>query len=181
MPGIPFIHYGDEIGLRQSEGLPSKEGGYSRTGARTPMQWNASENLGFSTAAPGRLYLPIDLAPDAPTVEREEQAPGSLLRRIKGLIRLRRQNPALSNDGLFTPLYAEAWKYPFVYSRAKDGQTFVIAINPSGAEAKAEFALDSARELRLVHGDKVPHTLTAGRCAMTMAALSFGIYEISTV
>ena len=40
MPGVPFIYYGDEIGMRSLDGLPSKEGGYGRTGARTPMQWD---------------------------------------------------------------------------------------------------------------------------------------------
>ncbi len=49
MPGVPFLYYGDEIGMRYRN-LPTKEGGYVRTGTRTPMQWDASANLGFSTA-----------------------------------------------------------------------------------------------------------------------------------
>ena len=40
MPGAPFIYYGDEIGMRYVEGLTSVEGGYERTGARSPMQWD---------------------------------------------------------------------------------------------------------------------------------------------
>lgn len=44
MPGAPFIYYGDEIGMRYVEGLVSKEGGYGRTGARSPMQWDSSKN-----------------------------------------------------------------------------------------------------------------------------------------
>ena len=38
MPGVPFLYYGDEIGMRY-RALPGKEGGYVRTGSRTPMQW----------------------------------------------------------------------------------------------------------------------------------------------
>lgn len=38
MPGAPFIYYGDEIGMRYLEGLTSVEGGYGRTGSRSPMQ-----------------------------------------------------------------------------------------------------------------------------------------------
>ena len=49
MPGVPFLYYGDEIGMRYRN-LPTKEAGYVRTGTRTPMQWDASANLGFSTA-----------------------------------------------------------------------------------------------------------------------------------
>ena len=52
MPGVPFIYYGDEIGMRYQGHLKSKEGGYYRTGARTPMQWNRALNCGFSTASP---------------------------------------------------------------------------------------------------------------------------------
>ena len=47
MPGAPFLYYGDEIGMRYLR-LPTKEGGYFRTGSRTPMQWAPGENLGFS-------------------------------------------------------------------------------------------------------------------------------------
>ena len=50
-PGVPYIYMGDEIGMRQVEGLASKEGGFGRTGARTPMQWDAGKNAGFSKAA----------------------------------------------------------------------------------------------------------------------------------
>lgn len=44
MPGAPFLYYGDEIGMRYQK-LPTKEGGYFRTGSRTPMQW-----------APGKIW-----------------------------------------------------------------------------------------------------------------------------
>jgi len=48
MKGVPFVYYGDEIGMDYIPGLPSKEGGYIRTGSRTPMQWNGNKNHGFS-------------------------------------------------------------------------------------------------------------------------------------
>lgn len=59
MPGVPFLYYGDEIGLNYVPNLLSKEGGYTRTGSRTPMQWNEGVNAGFSEAEPEKLYLPI--------------------------------------------------------------------------------------------------------------------------
>ena len=69
MPGIPFIYYGNEIGMRQLYDLPHVEGAYKpRAGARTPMQWSAGKNLGFSTAESDKIYLPVDSAADAPTV-----------------------------------------------------------------------------------------------------------------
>lgn len=51
LPGAPFLYYGDEIGMRYVEDLVSVEGGYERTGSRSPMQWDKSTNAGF----PARL------------------------------------------------------------------------------------------------------------------------------
>jgi maltose alpha-D-glucosyltransferase/alpha-amylase len=83
MPGTPFIYYGDEIGLRTLDGLPSKEGGYHRTGSRTPMQWDDTANAGFSTAAPEQLYLPVDSRPDRPTVAHQTADAHSLLNTVR--------------------------------------------------------------------------------------------------
>ena len=57
MPGVPFLYQGDEIGMRHIDEIPSKEGGYCRTGARTPMQWSDETNAGFSDAS-GGIPLP---------------------------------------------------------------------------------------------------------------------------
>ena len=77
MPGVPFIYYGNEIGMRQlGQDWPQVEGAYKpRNGARTPMQWSSEKNLGFSSAAPEKLYLPVDPAGDAPTVAEQEKDP----------------------------------------------------------------------------------------------------------
>jgi maltose alpha-D-glucosyltransferase/alpha-amylase len=73
MPGLPIIYYGDEIGMRCLK-LPSKEGGYDRTGSRTPMQWTAGHKAGFSSAPAEKLYLPVDPAPRAPNVADQVRA-----------------------------------------------------------------------------------------------------------
>ena len=76
MPGVPFVYYGDEIGMDYIEGLPSKEGGYIRTGSRTPMQWNKQVNV---------TYLPMDHSENAPTVEQQQADENSLLQLVKKL------------------------------------------------------------------------------------------------
>lgn len=133
MPGVPFLYYGDEIGMRYIEGLTSKEGGYNRTGTRTPMQWNGAKNLGFSTASKEKLYLPVDESGDAPTVESQSKCKGSLLNTVKDVIRLRHENEDLCSDGDFEVLYAESKKYPFIYKRGN----FIIGVNPSLNAVKA--------------------------------------------
>ena len=130
MPGTPFIYYGDEIGMQYRK-LPSKEGGYERTGARTPMQWANAKNAGFSNAPADKLYLPVSEAPGRPTVAAQESDPDSLLNRVRSLIRTRKALPALQADGDFKVIYAESGKLPFVYLREKAGQKLMVALNPS--------------------------------------------------
>lgn len=55
--------------LRYVENLVSVEGGYNRTGSRSPMQLEHSVNFGFSNASPEKLYIPTDDKPNSPTVE----------------------------------------------------------------------------------------------------------------
>ncbi|MDR0914001.1 MAG: glycosylase [Oscillospiraceae bacterium] len=125
LPGVPFLYYGDEIGMRYLEGLVSKEGGYSRTGSRTPMQWDSSQNLGFSSAPAKKLYLPVDNAADAPTVENQKNNPDSIYKVVTDIIKLRKENPSLGNDGSFEFIYAEANQFPLVYRRGE----FTVFIN----------------------------------------------------
>jgi len=132
MPGVPTLYYGDEIGMRTLEGLPSKEGSYDRSGIRTPMQWDSSANAGFSSAEAEQLYFPIDPEEDRSTVQKAETDPNSLLNHIRALIRVKRETPSLAGDADFKVLYAERGKFPIVYERSKGGVCCLVAINPCG-------------------------------------------------
>ncbi len=155
MPGVPFLYYGDEIGMRFTDGLQSKEGGFSRTGTRTPMQWDSSANLGFSTASPDKLYLPVDSSDDAPTVEAQESDEDSILNTIRRVIRLRHENEDLQSDGDFEVVYAESGKYPFIFKRGR----FIIAVNPTGREQTAPFRFEGVPVFNIgkacVEGQKI--------------------------
>jgi glycosidase len=133
MPGTPFIYYGDEIGMRSSD-LPSKEGGYKRTGVRTPMQWEKIPNLGFSTAPEDAFYLPVDKSPDAPTVQAQESDPNSLLNTVRAIIRLRRQHPALAASADFKVHHAVGGDPVFIYERFSVDERLLIVLNPSDHE-----------------------------------------------
>ena len=130
MPGAPFVYYGDEIGMRYVEGLTSVEGGFNRTGARSPMQWDSCVNAGFSAAAKEKLYIPIDPAEDRPTVEKQLKDADSLLHFIKGLICLRQEHPALQSRGGIRFVSNGAPKQALAYEREQDGEKLLIAINP---------------------------------------------------
>ncbi len=128
MPGVPFLYYGDEIGMRYLD-VPTKEGGYQRTGSRTPMQWDHHRNLGFSSAPEDELYLPVDHAPDAPTVEDQLKNDDSLLQETKRLIALRLKYTDLQADAPFSAVYVGGQNEPFLYRRGD----LLLAVNPSGS------------------------------------------------
>jgi maltose alpha-D-glucosyltransferase/alpha-amylase len=143
MPGVPFLYYGDEIGLKSVNGLPGKEGSYDRSNVRTPMQWDNTEvNAGFSTASKEKLYLPIDPDENRPAVSQEEKDPLSLLNQTRNLISTKKTYKALDADASWKLLYAERGKMPLIYERTKDNQTIFIAINPSLANVEATLKID---------------------------------------
>ena len=134
LPGVPFLYYGDEIGMRYLEYLPTKEGGYTRTGSRTPMQWSEGKNLGFSDGDPARLYLPVDPALDAPTVGAQEKDPVSLLNTVKAVLRLRHVCPDLQADGDLAILHAKKDDPLLVYRRG----AMTLAANPSDKSVRVD-------------------------------------------
>jgi len=160
LPGVPFLYYGDEIGMRYLKKLPSKEGGYTRTGSRTPMQWNSGANAGFSSAAPEALYLPVDTESGAPDVESQEKDPQSLLNTVKELLRLRKSseelgskpnlqilhvgNSAYTNAGISDSLVSVAVDRSFFYRRGD----FIIAINPGAGAVEVPLSVQKTPELK---------------------------------
>ncbi|MET0862834.1 MAG: alpha-amylase family glycosyl hydrolase [Nakamurella sp.] len=132
---VPSIYYGDEIGQRYQSGLPNVEGSeifpeyYNRAGCRTPMQWDDSENAGFSSAPADALYLPIDPAADRATVAGQLADPDSILHLVRKLIGLRQAHPAL---GARTSTRVLNAGYPLVYLR---DETYLVVVNPRRATA----------------------------------------------
>ncbi|HEX9705711.1 MAG TPA: maltose alpha-D-glucosyltransferase [Gemmatimonadales bacterium] len=98
LPGTPIIYYGDEIGMGDNVYLGD------RNSVRTPMQWSADRNAGFSRANPQRLYLPVTLDPEyhyeTVNVEAQQNNPQSLLWWMKRLIALRKRHPAFGRGTL---------------------------------------------------------------------------------
>jgi maltose alpha-D-glucosyltransferase/alpha-amylase len=140
MPGVPFIYYGDEIGMKYEMNLPSKEGSNERAGTRTPMQWAPGATAGFSTCTPDKLYLPVATDGGKITVATEEKDPNSLLNYTRKLVKLRHATPALGNLADWKLVSSLKQPYPMVYQRTMDGQTCIIALNPSGKAVKASLA-----------------------------------------
>lgn len=139
MPGVPFFYYGDEIGMPYRSDLPSKEGGFNRTGSRTPMQWSKGKNAGFSTAPREKLYLPVE--EDGVNVVEQLKDPNSLINATKKLIALRKSSHALSADGELQFLNRDGQNYPLVYQRSGADGVYLICINPTDCEQSFAFDL----------------------------------------
>ncbi|NJK87052.1 MAG: glycosylase [Bacteroidales bacterium] len=180
MPGIPFIYYGNEIGMKQLYDLPHVEGAYKpRAGNRTPMQWAPGENLGFSTASPEKLYLPVDPASDAPNVAAQETDPNSLLNRTRKLIELRHSEKALQAYAEFVPVYAVENGYPFVFARAVENEIILAVFNPANRTEKASFNLNiKAKKTKLLTGDNIPVKIKGNSFEIEAPPVSYAVYKL---
>jgi maltose alpha-D-glucosyltransferase/alpha-amylase len=98
LPGTPVLYYGDEIGMGDNVYLGDRDG------VRTPMQWSADRNAGFSTANPQRLYLPVIIDPqyhyETVNVAAQLDNPDSLLWWVRRLIALRKRYPVFGRGTL---------------------------------------------------------------------------------
>ncbi|QIF04871.1 maltose alpha-D-glucosyltransferase [Roseimicrobium sp. ORNL1] len=98
LPGTPVIYYGDEIGMGDNFYLGD------RNGVRTPMQWNADRNAGFSKANPQQLFLPVIIDPEyhyeSVNVENQQGNLSSLFWWMRRVLGVRRQSKAFSHGNL---------------------------------------------------------------------------------
>ena len=129
------------------------------------MQWDAGKNLGFSDAPADALYLPVDPAEDAPTVEAQEKDPQSLLNTVRALLKLRHEQEDLQADAAFATVCTQKDK-PFVYKRG----SLLVAVNPSGSAL--DTGVDAAgRKVLFAIGDvKADGTLCMGEQSFAVLA-----------
>ncbi len=117
-PGIPFVYFGEEIGMVGKK--PDED-------LRTPMQWTAGKNAGFTTGSTPWRAINTDVP--GKNVDAQQKDPKSLLSLYKKLIRLRRENPALSL-GTMALVDAGSPKV-YAYTREHEGKKFLIVANLS--------------------------------------------------
>lgn len=180
MPGAPFIYYGDEIGMKYFQEWAAVEGGGTRTGTRTPMQWDSSLNAGFSTVADAsKLYVPLD--PDEagrPTVEKQDQDMNSLLNYTRNLIALRRSNPALDNNGEWKLISSLDQPYPMVYERTSGSKKCWVVLNPSDKSVSVKVDPQSSKP-SIIGGSykKATYKQSSKQDVITVSAVSAVIFD----
>ncbi len=197
--GVPTIYYGDEVGMRFIPDVPPVEGSTllgidaenaggadgERAGTRTPMQWDATANAGFSTAPAEALYLPLDPDPHRPTVAAQLPEPGSHWHFARHLITLRQSNPALGASGSFEILNVTDEEYPLAILReSPDGaQRCLIVVNPAARTTSTVVPLKNTTGLPLSISPLLEHGCrlvpSDGTLAIEADAFAYGIFELS--
>jgi glycosidase len=126
LPGVPFVYYGEEIGMTGSK---------SHELIRTPMQWTPGASAGFTTGQP---WEPVNAGYEQSNVETEMADPGSLLNHYRKLIAVRNAHPALQGYGFAALQSADTAAY--AYLRQGGEETILVALN-LGEEPVGEYGL----------------------------------------
>lgn len=161
--GTPTLYYGDELGITngtipldkiqdpQGKNLGPER---NRDSYRTPMQWNASPNAGFS---PAESWLPV--SPDY--MERNVAAfssdPASILLLYRQLIALRRASPAL-HAGSYAAL--ESSEFVFAYLRSHEQERKLVVINFSAQPQQFSLSGGTGTILLSTHPDRKAETIS---------------------
>jgi maltose alpha-D-glucosyltransferase/alpha-amylase len=167
LPGTPVLYYGDEIGMGDNVYLGDRDG------VRTPMQWSADRNGGFSAANPQRLYLPLIIDPEynyeTVNVAAQLDNPESLLWWVRRLVALRRRHPVFGRGSI--ELLAPDDHRVLAFVRRAEGQQVLVVANLSRYPQYVELDLSAFRGQRPVElfghttfpaiGD-LPYLLTLG-------------------
>lgn len=131
MPGVPFVYYGEEIGMTGSK--PDER-------IRTPMQWSGGPGGGFTRGTPWQRLQDDSLTI---TVAAQDRDPASLLALYRRLIRLRASEPALASGDL-VPLTTSDGAVAAYARRA--GDRLVLVIANLGGTPRAGVSLESAAD-----------------------------------
>jgi alpha-glucosidase len=140
--GTALLYYGEEIGMgdlsaAQLAAAPlglHRPRADDRDRARSPMQWTAAKGAGFTAGTP---WLPVADGAGLYNVQGEREAPHSIYRWYRHLLKLRHDNPAL-RDGAYVPLESENPRvFAFARTRA-DGAGVLVVFNMSEATQTAK-------------------------------------------
>jgi maltose alpha-D-glucosyltransferase/alpha-amylase len=146
--GSPVIYYGDEMGMGDNIWLDDRDG------VRTPMQWDASPNAGFSTVSPGRLVKPV-IEDDGygylkvnAAAQRKES--GSLLNWMRNMLHLRKQHPVFGEGKL--QLLSPDNPRVLAYLRQGRGETALVLNNLSAKPQDILLELAEGKLVDLISG-----------------------------
>ncbi len=172
LPGSPCLYYGDEIGMGDNIWLPDRDA------VRTPMQWTPDRNAGFSTADPGKLYLPVVQSLvhtySAINVESQLAQTASLLHWVRGMLSIRKKHPVFGT-GEFVALDCDN-ESVLAYLRRNDEETVLCVVNLASTPRSATVTMPehTGHALHDVFGGAAfPSVDEAGRVSVALGSRDF--------
>jgi maltose alpha-D-glucosyltransferase/alpha-amylase len=178
LPGSPFLYYGDEIGMGDNVYLGDRDG------VRTPMQWSADRNAGFSSADFARLYFPVIMDPvygyQAVNVEAQQRYSTSLLNWVREMIHLRKKHPVFGRGSL--SFIKPANRKVFVFSRSYLDETVLCVFNLSQSAQPVELDLqqfEGCTPLEMIGEAEFP-PIGAGTYQLALAPRGFYWFRLRT-
>ena len=188
LPGSPFLYYGDEIGMGDNIWLPDRDS------SRTPMQWTPDRNAGFSSADPGKLFLPVvqSLVYNYNLINVESQLAQSrsLLHWVRNVVHVRKAHPTFGLGSLTVLPTSHESVLAFVRSYAGSGTqfgdspedvlcVFSFAHNPVSVTVDAtDFAGSATWDL--FGGGEFPTVAEDGTLTLTLGTQSFFWLHLGT-
>jgi len=180
LPGSPFLYYGDEIGMGDNIWLPDRDA------SRTPMQWTPDRNAGFSTADPGKLYLPVvqSLVYNYTLVNVESQLAQSrsLLHWVRNVIHVRKGHPTFGLGSIRVLRTNHESVLAFVREYEGSGHQFgdaperilcVFSFSHNPVSATIEVGEPGSALYDLFGGGEFPTIGDDGTVTLTLATQSF--------
>jgi alpha-amylase len=140
-PGIPFVYYGEEVGMRSlADGhVVGPPPPYDDERLRSPMQWDGTAAAGFTTGAP---YLGINDDFAVHNVARASADPGSILAHYRKLIAIRKATPALQ-DPFFNLAGVSDPRSCFAFEKVDGQDRYLVVLNVTGRERAVSLDLGS--------------------------------------
>ena len=172
LPGSPCLYYGDEIGMGDNIWLPDRDA------VRTPMQWTPDRNAGFSTADPGKLYLPLVQSLvhsyEGTNVESQLAQPSSLLHWVHGMLSVRRRHRAFGT-GDFVPVHCDN-DAVLAFLRVTDEETVLCVANLAATARRAQLTIpgwDGAQAVDVFGGAVLGEIDADGAVTFTLGSRDF--------
>jgi oligo-1,6-glucosidase len=197
MKGTPYTYYGDELGMTNNGFTEIEEyqdiaaiNGYknakakgedlelylntlnllSRDNGRTPMQWDASKNSGFSAVKP---WLPVHKNHTTVNVATQEKDANSVLNHFKKMVLLRKDNLVLVY-GKYT-LIQKAHKTIYAYTRVLENEKMLVLLNFSEEKSHFMYANLHEHSAILINNYK---ELTSSKNSLELAAYQAVIIKL---
>lgn len=201
MRGTPYVYYGDELGMSNpgftqstdyrdkqffSEYAYEKSRGTDtaaflkrqrfahRDNGRTPFQWDASANAGFSTGTP---WITVNKNYATVNAEEEEKDPSSVLSHFKKLVKLRKESDVLVY-GKYTLLDGTNPKV-YAYTREEAGKKMLVVLNFSSSTATAKVGVDMTNAKPLLWNYKDLATGVKGKTVVALRPYEAIVYAIA--